>query len=153
MNYQQEVMLPEGKNNWVIESEAIQTDCRVRFEKNDTKRSKVDQIFLKSITFKGLESEVIQNLELKSISMECPSISNKKISFKKVHSIVNGNTIQFQLQESIEDVKEFIKHDQFSITLNLMGPRLDKKINATLILEFLVEGELIKTILHQRMLV
>ena len=66
---------------------------------------------------------------------------------------MTDTSIQFQLIESVQDVKEFIKHSQFSIELNIRGENLKKKTNATLILEFLVEGELIKTILHQRMLV
>lgn len=153
IDYQQEVMLPEGKRDWVIESANIKTDCRVRFEKNDTKRSKVHQIFLKNITLISAEKNLFKSLQLKSVRMQCPSISRRKIDFKNVHTVLSDSSIQFQLMESVEDVKEFIKHTQFSISLNLRGEKLKKQINAILVLEFLVEGELIKTILHQRMLV
>ncbi len=151
--YQQEVMIPDGKNKWVIQTGDIQTDCRVRFEKNDTKRSKVDRVFLKRITLVSENTTALESLQLKSVRMECPSISMKKIGFENVNTVLSDTSIQFQLMQSVEDVKEFVKHNQFSLELNLLGTPLKKRINATLILEFLVEGELIKTILHQRMLV
>lgn len=153
IDYQQEIVLPEGNQIWKIEASDIQTDCQVRFEKNDTKRSKVHQIFLKNITLISDDPSTLQALQLKSIQMECPSISMKKIKFKSVNTVLSDSSIQFQLMESVEDVKEFIKHNQFSVELYLKGNPLKKQTKATLILEFLVQGELIKTILHQRMLV
>ncbi len=153
IDYQQEVTLLEGTNRWEINLEDIQTDCRVRFEKNDTKRSKVDKILLKSITLIGDKEIDFKILKLKTIHMQCPSTSKKRIPFKNKHNIYSDSSVQFQLLDSDEDVKEFIKHNQFSVELKMSGEKLEKKKKITVILEFLVEGELIKTILHQRMLV
>ena len=153
IDYQQEVLFPEGTNRWVIETDAIETDCQVRFEKNDTKKSKVHQIFLKNITLVSENKEVLKSLQLKTIHMECPAISKKRIAYGNVNTVLSDTSVQFQLLESVEDVKEFIKHSQFSVELTMRGAKLREKVSATLILEFLVEGELIKTILHQRMLV
>ena len=153
IDYQQEVVFPEGTYRWIIESNDIQTDCRVRFEKNDTKRSKVHKIFLKKITLVSQDKMNFNALQLKALHMQCPAISKKRIDFGSVNTVVSDTSVQFQLLGMEEDVKEFIKHNQFSIELSLIGYKLSKKSNATLILEFLVEGELIKTILHQRMLV
>ncbi len=153
INYPQEVTLPAETNRWTIAIEDIQTDCRVRFEKNDTKRSKVDNIVLKNIALLSQEEIDFKKVELRTIHMQCPSISKKRIAFKDINTIYTDSSVQFQLLNSEEDVKEFIKHNQFSIELKMRGEKLKKKIKATIILEFLVEGELIKTILHQRMLV
>lgn len=153
IDYQQEVSLPANVKNWVLVSDAIQTDCQVRFEKNDTKRSKVHQIFLKNITIVSDEKGELSTLKLKAINMDCPSISRRKIGFKRINTVLTDSSIQFQLMESVQDVKEFIKHKQFGIELFFQGEKKKQAVRATLILEFLVEGELIKTILHQRMLV
>ena len=153
IDYQQEVILPEGTNRWVVEANDIQTDCQVRFEKNDTKRSKVHKIFLKNITLVSAQEGILKSVQLKAIHMQCPSISKKRIEVGNINTVYSDTSVQFQLMESVEDVKEFIKHHQFSIELYFSGEKLKKEIDATLILEFLVEGELIKTILHQRMLV
>jgi hypothetical protein len=153
LDYKQEVTLPAAVKNWVLDLEAIQTDCQIRFEKNDTKRSKVDKVYLKKVTLLSDEQHVFKTVQLMTIKMASPAISRKKIAFKSVNTILSDSSVQYQLMESVENVKEFIKHKQFSIELNFSGEKRKMPVKATLILEFLVEGELIKTILHQRMLV
>lgn len=153
IEYQQEVTLPADVENWVLDSRDIVTDCQVRFEKNDTKRSKVDKVYLKKVTLLSKEEGVFKSLKLKAINIACPAISRKKIAFTTVNTILTDSTVQYQLIGSMQDVKEFIKHKQFGIELYFSGQKRSKSVDATLILEFLVAGELIKTILHQRMLV
>ena len=153
LDYQQEVVLPPVNKNWVLVSQPFQTYCQIRFEKNDTKRSKVHTIYLKKVILLSDEKEIFNSLQLMNVKIACPSISREKITFKSINTILSDSSVQYQLLGSTQDVKEFIKHKQFEIELYFSGQKRTNSVKATLILEFLVEGELIKTILHQRMLV
>lgn len=147
----------QGIKDLLVESPEITTDCRVRFEKNDTKRSKVRKVYLKNILLSIDSSESLEvfppNMILKEVYFTGNSIQEQKIRFSVAIDEFSEQNIKIQLIGSETDIKEFVKRDKFAVRLKFKNPPLKSNIKVKIQFDFLVEGELIKTILHQRILV
>lgn len=138
----------------------MKTDCRVRFEKNSTKRSKVRKIHLKNISFSSPgessdpEREKAFISQLKHIYISSPSYPEHKVLFRKLDVQREGNDIVAELKGSDDDLIDFIKQDRFSMRFEFdrtggLAPGQEMQVA----IGFFVEGELIKTILYQKILV
>lgn len=134
----------------------VKTDCRVRFERNNTKRSKVKRIYLSKLRFSSdsLQSISFPYKKLKKIYISSPSYSEKEISLKNSKITRSATQFVIQLKDSDPDIIDFIKQDRFSMRFDFekTSDSQDKK-SMYVNIELFVEGELIKTNLYHKILV
>lgn len=139
-----------------VSTEEMKTDCRIKFERNDTKRSKVKKIFLKSLAFSAdsQKSEIYYLKHLKHIYISCPNFAEQEISFKKLNEHNTGDDFTVEVSGSGHNLLEVIKEDRFSMRFEFERTKdFPEFIRMYTRIVFFVEGELIKTNLYHKILV
>ena len=131
----------------------IKTDCRVRFERNNTKRSKVKRIYIKKIRFYANdEKSSMLLLKIKAVYISSPDYAEQQISLKKSNEVSTQSEFGILLKDSDHNLIDFLKQDRFSMRFDFEN-NTGLPENMTADLEFFVEGELIKTNLYHKILV
>lgn len=149
----QSKVLGDTREIW---SDAIPTNCQVVLEKNNTKRSKVASAVLKNVFISVQDTTMLQpeKIAVKRIRIQGEDNKEKEISFQRSFiSSDDTKNIKIQLIDSETDLKELIKGKDFRLRIELNGKGAISIAPVNIKLEFLVRGELIKVILHQRILV
>lgn len=137
-------------------TESMKTDCRVKFERNDTKRSKVKRIHLKRLVFScdSQKSEMYLVKKLKNIYISSPNYAEQKISFRKLNPENTGSSLIVELSGSDQELINFIRQDRFAMRFEFeKTPDFPEYIQLYAHIELFVEGELIKTNLYHKILV
>ncbi len=134
----------------------MKTDCRVKCERNDTKRSKVKRIHLKKVSFLCDSEKSAMHFvkQLKNIYISSPSYAEQKITFKKLNTQNIGDGLIVELSGAEQNLINFIRQDRFSMRFEFENTEdFPEFINMQAYIEFFVEGELIKTNLYHKILV
>lgn len=133
----------------------MKTDCRVRFERNDTKRSKVKRIHLQKLSFtcNAQKSMMAFVRNLKNIYISSPSYAEHKIAFRKLKTTYTNDELIVELEGSSDELINFIKQDRFVMRFEFETADFPEKIDLLAEMTFFVEGELIKTNLYHKILV
>lgn len=134
----------------------MKTDCRVRFERNDTKRSKVKRIHLQKLNFTcdAQKSMMAFVGSLKNIYISSPSYAEHKIAFRKLKTTRSGNDLTVELEGSSDELINFIKQDRFAMRFEFEKTAdFPENIDLLADMTFFIEGELIKTNLYHKILV
>lgn len=155
IRYQSAVSQNSSNQEIVISSENIALHAQQTLEQNNTKKSKVSWCELRNIYLLFDTITTLQEITSpKKIILMNASEKMKEVQFEKKYITLDTNCIKIQLEKGTTNLKELIKGDSFRCQLIFDEKLFPKKSTAQKIqLEFLVKGELIKVILHQRILV
>lgn len=151
LTYNAEIEVAEGREAFVsVLTPEIKTNCRVRFERNNTKRSKVRKVYLKHFTLTNVVPNGKPLPVLDAAFISSPDYPERKISFRK--SDGNAESLTFDVIGSADDLQDYIKQDRFSMRFSFVNKGIaEGKIQVKM--DFLIEGELIKTNLFHKILV
>lgn len=96
----------------------IATDSESKYENNNTSKDLVEEIFLKGLdlTITSPDDGDFNFLKSVTIYINAEGLSEEKIAWKE--DIPNDNSINLSLETTDNDLKEFIKKDEFSLRVH-----------------------------------
>ncbi|GLB47715.1 hypothetical protein [Neptunitalea lumnitzerae] len=120
MDFEEEVVIPASSVvnlPFTINTPQMTTNSESTFEVNDTRKDLVEEIKLTKLTL-TLTNPVDGNFNFLTdieVFIAADGLADMKIAWKE--NIANDGTVFLELDTTNEDIKEYIKKDEFSLQL------------------------------------
>ncbi len=123
----------------------MSTNSEAEFESNDTRKDRINSIYLKDLilTIESPSNETFSFLNSIEVYVSSPNTAETKVAFKNPVPSSNSKTLVCDLVD--KDLQEYIKDDRFSIRVKTVTDEtIPQDVTIDVYSNFLVDAKLIK---------
>ncbi len=148
MDYHSEVIIPATLTSSLplsLQTPEITTNSEAEFESHDTRKDKIESIYLQELTLTIVSpsNETFSFLNSVEIFVSSPQQTEQKVAFKLGIPANVGNVIKCDLSEI--DLQEFIKDDTFKIRVKTVTDEtIPQDVTVDVYSNFFVDAKLLK---------